>query len=46
MDLGWLAPVVSIFWIVLVINAFNLSDGLDGLAGGVGLIASLILAYV
>ena len=45
-DLGWLAPVVSIFWIVLVINAFNLIDGLDGLAGGVGLIASLILAYV
>ena len=45
-DLGWLSPVVSIFWIVLVINAFNLIDGLDGLAGGVGLIASLILAYV
>ena len=45
-DLGWLSPVVSIFWIALVINAFNLIDGLDGLAGGVGLIASLILAYV
>ena len=29
-----------------MINAFNLIDGLDGLAGGVGLIASLILAYV
>lgn len=45
-ELDWLSPVVTIFWIVLVINAFNLIDGLDGLAGGVGLIASGILAYV
>ena len=46
MDLGWLSPVVTMFWIVLVINAFNLIDGLDGLAGGVGVIACTFLAYV
>ncbi|MBM9612685.1 undecaprenyl/decaprenyl-phosphate alpha-N-acetylglucosaminyl 1-phosphate transferase [Desulfobulbus rhabdoformis] len=45
-DLGWLSPLVTLFWVVLVINAFNLIDGLDGLAGGVGLIAAAILAYV
>lgn len=46
MDLGWLSPAVTMFWIVLVINAFNLIDGLDGLAGGVGVIACTFLAYV
>lgn len=46
LDLGWFAPVVTMFWIVLVINAFNLIDGLDGLAGGVGVIACTFLGYV
>ncbi|MDB4875802.1 MAG: UDP-N-acetylmuramyl pentapeptide phosphotransferase/UDP-N-acetylglucosamine-phosphate transferase [Gemmatimonadetes bacterium] len=39
LHLGWLALPVSILWIVGVSNAFNLIDGLDGLAGGVALIA-------
>lgn len=34
---------VGIFWLVLCANAFNLIDGLDGLATGVGLIASASL---
>jgi len=38
--LGWLAPVVTVAWLVGVTNAVNLLDGLDGLAGGVaGIIA-------
>lgn len=45
-ELAWLSPFVTIFWIVLVINAFNLIDGLDGLAGGVGIIACCFLGYV
>lgn len=40
---GWSIPV-SVFWIVLVTNAFNLIDGLDGLASGIGMIAALSLA--
>lgn len=39
-DLG---VVVSILWIVGLINAFNLIDGLDGLASGVALIVSAAL---
>ncbi|MGL4908244.1 MAG: MraY family glycosyltransferase [Bacteroidales bacterium] len=35
---------VSIFAIIVVTNAFNLIDGLDGLAGSVGLAAFTILA--
>jgi UDP-GlcNAc:undecaprenyl-phosphate/decaprenyl-phosphate GlcNAc-1-phosphate transferase len=38
-----LLDMVSIFWLVLCANAFNLIDGLDGLATGVGLTASISL---
>lgn len=35
---------IAVFWIVGVTNAFNLLDGLDGLAGGIGVICALLLA--
>jgi UDP-GlcNAc:undecaprenyl-phosphate GlcNAc-1-phosphate transferase len=35
--------VVSVFWLLLCANAFNLIDGMDGLATGVGLIAAISL---
>ena len=43
-----LVYVVSVLWLVLCMNAFNLIDGLDGLATGVALIASasLLLAAI
>lgn len=37
----WASISLSIFTYVVVINAFNLIDGVDGLAGGVGFIASV-----
>ncbi|WP_406696950.1 MraY family glycosyltransferase [Singulisphaera sp. Ch08] len=37
-----LGGAVSILWVVGLTNAFNLLDNMDGLAGGVGLIASLL----
>jgi UDP-GlcNAc:undecaprenyl-phosphate GlcNAc-1-phosphate transferase len=37
--LGWMALPVTILWIVGVTNAFNLIDGLDGLATGIALVA-------
>jgi UDP-N-acetylmuramyl pentapeptide phosphotransferase/UDP-N-acetylglucosamine-1-phosphate transferase len=36
----WLDYAVTVFWIVGAINAFNLIDGLDGLASGLAMIAS------
>ena len=36
--------VVTLFWIVGAVNAFNLIDGMDGLASGLAMIASLGLA--
>ncbi len=37
--LGWLGLPFTMLWIAGVVNAMNLIDGLDGLAGGVALIA-------
>ena len=39
LQLGWLGLPFTMLWIAGVINAMNLIDGLDGLAGGVALIA-------
>lgn len=38
-ELGLLAIPLTVFWIVGMTNAFNLIDGVDGLAGTVALIA-------
>ncbi len=49
-DAFLLSPSVSLFltfaWIVVVSNAINLIDGLDGLAGGVCLITCLTIAVI
>jgi UDP-GlcNAc:undecaprenyl-phosphate/decaprenyl-phosphate GlcNAc-1-phosphate transferase len=42
-DLGFWSYPLTLFWLVGVTNAFNLIDGLDGLAGGLALIASFSL---
>jgi UDP-GlcNAc:undecaprenyl-phosphate GlcNAc-1-phosphate transferase len=39
-DLGFLALPLTFLWIVGITNAFNLVDGLDGLAVGLGSIAA------
>jgi UDP-GlcNAc:undecaprenyl-phosphate/decaprenyl-phosphate GlcNAc-1-phosphate transferase len=38
-----LSFVLTVGWLILITNALNLIDGLDGLAGGVALIVSLSL---
>ncbi len=42
---GWSWPV-TLFWYLGFINSMNLIDGLDGLASGIGAIASLCLVAV
>ena len=37
----WLDCALTVFWITGAINAFNLIDGLDGLASGLALIATI-----
>ena len=38
---AWLDAFFTVFWIVGAVNAFNLIDGLDGLASGLALIATI-----
>lgn len=45
-NLGILSIPITISWIVMVTNAINLIDGLDGLATGISIIAALTMALV
>jgi len=40
----WGCVFVSLFTYIVVVNAFNLIDGVDGLAAGIGVISSLAFA--
>jgi len=42
-NLGFLSVPITIFWYLIVINAINLIDGLDGLAAGITVFSCLIL---
>ncbi|MFP3868984.1 MAG: adenylyl-sulfate kinase [Desulfobacteraceae bacterium] len=42
-DLGFFALPFTIFWFLLLINAMNMIDGLDGLSAGIGFIASITI---
>ncbi|MBN1491383.1 MAG: undecaprenyl/decaprenyl-phosphate alpha-N-acetylglucosaminyl 1-phosphate transferase, partial [Phycisphaerae bacterium] len=42
---AWLGWPVTVLWIVSVMNAINLIDGLDALAGGLSMIACVAVAF-
>jgi UDP-GlcNAc:undecaprenyl-phosphate/decaprenyl-phosphate GlcNAc-1-phosphate transferase len=42
----WLDLVFTVFWMVGLINAFNLLDIMDGLAAGVGAVSAMFLLVV
>lgn len=44
--LNWLSYPLTLAWFLIIINAINLVDGLDGLAAGVSVIASISLLVV
>jgi UDP-GlcNAc:undecaprenyl-phosphate GlcNAc-1-phosphate transferase len=45
-NLPILTAALSVFWIVGLINSFNMLDNMDGLSGGVAAIAATMLAAV
>lgn len=45
-DIGWLYGFFILFMLVASSNAVNITDGLDGLAGGLSLIATLVLGII
>lgn len=44
--LGWLSFPVTLLWYLVILNAINLIDGLDGLASGISVIVSAVLLIV
>lgn len=44
-ELGyWISVLLSVFIFIIMINAFNLIDGIDGLAGGFSIISCIVFA--
>ena len=46
LGLGWFSWFFTLCWIVGITNAINLSDGLDGLAAGISLVACGVIAML
>ena len=42
-DVPWLGFAITVLWLVGCANAFNLIDGMDGLAAGVGLVSTVTM---
>ncbi len=45
-DVGWVGIPLTLGWILFATNALNFIDGLNGLAAGVALVASVFLAFI
>ncbi|MBL8966198.1 MAG: undecaprenyl/decaprenyl-phosphate alpha-N-acetylglucosaminyl 1-phosphate transferase, partial [Spirochaetaceae bacterium] len=45
-QLGFMGPVLTVFWILGIVNAVNLIDGMDGLAAGISLIGAVVWAVL
>jgi UDP-GlcNAc:undecaprenyl-phosphate GlcNAc-1-phosphate transferase len=45
-EISWPLRAVAVFWMVAMLNAFNLLDNMDALSGGVAWIASAFLALI
>ena len=46
LPIPWLTKILSVLWIVGLINSFNMLDNMDALSGGVAVICSSFLAAV
>ncbi|MCU0718751.1 MAG: undecaprenyl/decaprenyl-phosphate alpha-N-acetylglucosaminyl 1-phosphate transferase [Pirellula sp.] len=45
-DIPWLATLIGVFWIVMLVNSFNMMDNMDALSAGVACIICIMLAFV
>jgi UDP-GlcNAc:undecaprenyl-phosphate GlcNAc-1-phosphate transferase len=46
LPLGILSFPITAAWILIVVNAYNLIDGMDGFCGGLALVAALAIAFL
>lgn len=45
-QLGWVGYIITFFWFIGIINAFNLIDGVDALCGGISLLILVALGII
>ncbi|MBM3965634.1 MAG: undecaprenyl/decaprenyl-phosphate alpha-N-acetylglucosaminyl 1-phosphate transferase [Planctomycetes bacterium] len=45
-DIPWLTSLLSVVWIVMLINSFNMLDNMDALSGGVAAIVCAMLSVM
>ncbi|MEM7129620.1 MAG: MraY family glycosyltransferase [Chloroflexota bacterium] len=43
---NWLDPVLTIAWVIVITNALNLLDNMDGLSGGIAMIAAVFFTLL
>lgn len=43
---NWLDVAITLFWVVGITNAFNLLDNMDGLSGGIAMIAAVFFTLL
>jgi len=43
---AWMGYLLTMVWVVLLINSFNFLDNMDGLSAGVGAIVAAVLAWI
>lgn len=43
---AWVGYLLTILWVVVLINSFNFLDNMDGLVAGVGAIVAAVLAWI
>lgn len=46
LQVPWAGPLLTVLWIVVLTNAFNFLDNMDGLSSGIAVIASVNLAVI
>lgn len=46
LDIPWLTGLLSVLWIVTLINSFNMLDNMDGLSSGVAAISAAVLVLM
>jgi UDP-N-acetylmuramyl pentapeptide phosphotransferase/UDP-N-acetylglucosamine-1-phosphate transferase len=46
LSLGWIQYPLTFLWVVGMTNAYNFMDGIDGNAGGMGVVAGVIWGFV
>lgn len=42
----WLGPLLTVGWMLVLINSFNFLDNMDGLSSGIALVAALLFATI